>query len=122
MRRREILLLASIILAGCAGPEVFTEPRESMVRREAEFFCLGPAQPGPPEKLPRGTLLHILRKDSSFSFVKLGDARTGYIDSSHIVPAPPMAHAVPFDPPEIFEVVEPPLPDFREVPAELPPL
>ena len=122
MRRREILLLASIILAGCAGSEVFTEPRECMVRREAEFFCLGPAQPGPPEKLPRGALLPILRKDSSFSFVKLGDGRTGYIESSDIVPAPPTAHAVPFDPPEITEVPEPAPPDLREVPAELPPL
>lgn len=122
MRRRGLLLLAPILLAGCAAPEVFSEPRECMVRCEADFYCLGPAQPGPPEKLPRGTLLHILRKDSSYSFVKLGDGRTGYLESSCIAPAPPMAHAVPFDTPETFKVPEPAPPDFREVPAELPPL
>lgn len=122
MKRRKLLLFASLILAGCAAPEVFTDPRECIVKREADYFCLGPAQPGPPEKLPRGTLLHALRKDSAFSFVKLGDGRTGYIDSSHLAPAPPTAPAVPFDPPERFHFVEPPLPDFHEVPAELPPL
>jgi len=122
MNRKKLLLLASIILTGCAAPEHFSDPRESIVRGEAEFFCLGPAQPEPPEKLPGGTLLHILRKDSAFSFVKLGDGRTGYIDSSFLAPAPPMAPAVPFDPPVRFQFVEPPLPDFREVPAELPPL
>lgn len=122
MRPRGLFLLASLLLTGCAAPEVFSEPRECMVRREAAFFCLGPAQPGPPEKISRGTLLHVLRKDSAYSFVRLADGRTGYLDSSDIVPAPPTARAVPFDPPEISEVVEPPLPDFHEVPAELPPL
>lgn len=122
MRHRELLLFAALFLAGCAAPEVFSDPRECMVRREAEFFCLGPAQPGPPEKISRGTLLHVLRKDSAFSFVKLADGRTGYLDSSYIAPAPPTAPAVPFAPPEIFETVELPPPDLREVPAELPPL
>jgi hypothetical protein len=122
MKRSETLFLASVLLAGCADPEVFSEPRESVVRREADLYCLGPAQPGPPEKLPRGTLIHTLRKDSAYSFVKLGDGRTGYLDSSDIAPAPPTAPAVPFDPPETLQMPEPVPPDLREVPAELPPL
>lgn len=121
MKPRQLLLPSLLCLAGCAAPEVFSDPPEGMVRREADLFRHGPAQPGPPVVVPRRTLLRTLSKDSAYSFVKLEDGRTGYIDSSAIAPAPPTAPAVPFDPPEAIPFVEQPLPDFSEVPAALDP-
>lgn len=122
MRRKRLLLLSSLFLAGCSAPEVFPGGREFVVKREAEYFCHGPAQPGRPEKLPSGTFLQVLSKDSAYSYVKIADGRTGYVATENIAPAPPTAPAVPFDPPEKMEIFEPPAPDFREVPAEIPDL
>ena len=120
MKVEPAVFLVSLVLGGCAAPEVFPGGREYVVRSDVDYFRNGPAQPGQPEKLPRGTFLQVLSKEPAYSLVRLADGRSGYIATDHISPAPPTAPAVPFDPPEVFETVEPSLPDFRDVPAEIP--
>jgi hypothetical protein len=91
-----------------------------MTATRADFFARGPAQSTPPEKIEKDTFVKVLKKDSGYAVVKLLDGRTGYIPYFELKPAPPEAPEVPFDPAIVEDIIEVPLPDFAEIPDEVP--
>lgn len=54
------------------------------------FYQYGPAQAtGPDARLPKGRHLTLLARSFGYSHVMLEDARTGYVATEDIAPAPP---------------------------------
>jgi len=73
---------------------------ECVTSRQTDFFADGPAQPGPPIKLPPQEFVDVVRHESGYSIVKLQDGRSGWVDSTCIRTAPPLAKAARED--EVF--------------------
>ncbi|MCX6965871.1 MAG: hypothetical protein NTW41_11055 [Verrucomicrobia bacterium] len=122
MKPELLPILVAIVLAGCQSVETFNQetPPEYMTATRADFFARGPAQSTPPEKIEKDTFVKVLKKDSGYAVVKLLDGRTGYIPYFELKPAPPEAPEVPFDPAIVEDIIEVPLPDFAEIPDEVP--
>lgn len=122
MKREYLGFVVSLLLSGCAPVEHFDKeaPPEYFTKNLTELFRSGPAQAFPPEKIEKDISLNVLKKDSGYAFVRLSDDRTGYVVFSDLRVAPPIAPGVPFDPVNMEEVVEVPLPDFGVIPDEIP--
>jgi hypothetical protein len=130
------LLLAAVILAGCAGPTASADAApEYVVTRKTAFYKLGPQQAGPPDqRLARNSRLLRLRREFGYSFVMLPTGETGYVANEDTQPAPPGQPAWQWPSPELVApppselalpaMVEPalPEPDMGATPEDAPAL
>lgn len=136
--------VVALWLCGCAGPTYTPDeaPRFAVLRERVDFFRQGPLQPDPPdERLPQDTSVRMLRREFGYSLVMLEDGRTGYVANDDLVARPEVAFedrerdtGLDFETPEppartseagrssVRDVIvdDAPLPDFGELPDDLP--
>jgi len=121
------LLAGGVVLAGCSGTGTVDRKSapEYLTVAATDFFVHGPMQPGRADELPPQEPVKLLRKDSGYSIVLLGDGRSGWVDSESLRPAPPSGRAVTEE--EVFPEKKanfPPLPEpdlklpVRDVPQD----
>jgi hypothetical protein len=68
--------------------------------KQAEFYLYGPQQAnGPDQKLPRDTLVMLIRPSFGYSKVKLMNGQQGYVASQDIRAAPPEVVSAATNPP-----------------------
>jgi len=135
------LVLPFLIFAGgCAGTHAPSASNDSppqqrlytVTATSTAFYTHGPRQGGPDQRLPKDTLLRLIRYSPSFAKVALLEGPTGFVLTDDIAPsqqsvsvgtvARPALAASRQAPAEVAEVPsripEQPLPEFE--PAPLP--
>lgn len=130
-----LLLLAAVILAGCAGPTATADAApEYVVTRKTPFYRLGPQQAGPPDqRLAKNSRLLRLRREFGYSFMMLPSGETGYVANEDTQPAPPGQPAWQWPAPQLVApppdialpaMIEEPLPepDMQAPPEDAPAL
>jgi hypothetical protein len=89
-----ILLLASVLLHGCANVDPSSLAGHYEVRVDTAMFRYGPAQSfGPDFSLKQGTHVVMMRRDFGYSRVMTDEGQTGYVATEDLIPmaAPKLA-------------------------------
>jgi hypothetical protein len=135
-----LLLLPFLNFAGgCAGvhPPLANHDSQQLYTVTATstaFYTHSPRQGGPDQRLPKDTLLHLIRYSPSFAKVALLEGPTGYVLTDDIAPCRrtvtvgtatvPALAGSPQTPADVAEVPsrvpEPPLPEFEPPPLPAP--
>jgi hypothetical protein len=142
MRPRQLLVLLCLPLlnlaGGCAGTHAPSANNDSpqqlytVTATSTAFYTHSPRQGGPDQRLPKDTLVRLIRYSPSFAKVALLEGPTGFVLTDDIAPcqrsvsvgavARPALAASRQAPAEVAEVPrrvpEQPLPEFE--PAPLP--
>jgi hypothetical protein len=120
------LFLTIIFDFGCAksNPNASTAASigkfYSVVPNTTDFYQYGPQQGnGPDKKLPRGTLVTVIRRSFGYAKVKLSTGDEGFVASEDIrvAPAELVAAANPTPTPAPRVYPEPTLPSLESTPA-----
>jgi len=99
-----------ILLAGCVTSKV--SQADKITVTSTPLYRYGPAQGGQPDILPKGQIVTEVSIDSGYSIVRTIDGKTGWVDSTLLVNAPPPPKAEKIPPRENYTSI-PELPEYK---------